>query len=183
MNPIVAAHRAAALLRCADDNSHIDVQFSLAEMSSMGEPDTKAFHVPNSDMFDEATVTGLQLPLYSRQARALSRMLKVERGEAGFSQEERSEHVLPGIGWCLIAKAAKQSPLRGGVLADTIGSGKTVVVIALILSEVARARNNRNTSTGRSGATLIVVPPGLVRQWDDERKVSFEVNPYALLQH
>ena len=77
-----------------------------------------------------------------------------------------------GVGWCLIGKASKTSPLRGGVLGDAIGSGKTVVTIALILKGAEVARANRNVYEGRSGATLIVVPPGLVKQWDDERKVN-----------
>ena len=98
-------------------------------------------------------------------------MLAIESGDVAFSEEERSEHVLPGVGWCLIARAKKTSPLRGGVLGDAIGSGKTVVTIALILAGAEKARASRNIKNGRSSATLIVVPPGLVRQWDDERKV------------
>eukprot|EP00934_Nitzschia_sp_Nitz4_P001526 Nitzschia sp. Nitz4//scaffold16_size188269//113894//121049//NITZ4_001800-RA/size188269-processed-gene-0.61-mRNA-1//1//CDS//3329538544//1526//frame0 len=171
MNPSVAAHRAAALLGVDKTTaSQVEVEFCLTEMSSMGEPDALEFHVPNSDGFKETAVPTLALPLYSRQARALTRMLKMECGEVAFSEEERSEHILPGVGWCLISKAARKRPLRGGVLADAIGSGKTVVVIALILARVEEARRNCDVGKGRSSATLIVVPPGLVRQWDDERK-------------
>lgn len=176
MKPAVAAHRAAAFLvrrrENADANNTLHVDYCLSELSSMGEPDTKEFHVPNSDPYKETPVDGLELPLYPRQAKALTRMLAIENGDVHFSEEERSEHVLPGVGWCLIARAAKKSPLRGGVLGDAIGSGKTVVTIALILAGVAKARANCNVEKRRSGATLIVVPPGLVKQWDDERKVS-----------
>lgn len=163
MNPSVAAHRAAAQLG-GERTGTSDVDYCLSELSSMGEPDTKEFHVPNSDAYDETIIDGLELPLYKRQAKALTRMQQIESGSVLFSEEERSEHVLPGIGWCLIARAAKKSPLRGGVLGDAIGSGKTVVTIALILAGAAKARANRNVEAGRSNATLIVVPPGLVSQ-------------------
>lgn len=180
MNPLVAGHHAAAHLvrgRGLGDDliRSIDVSYSLSELSRMGEPTTKEFHVPNSDEYEETRVKGMQLPLYSRQAKALTRMRDIEAGRVDFNEEERSEHILNGIGWCLIGKASKMTPLKGGVLGDAIGSGKTVVTIALILSGIEESRAKRSVKEGKSGATLIVVPPGLVRQWDDERKVRVDV--------
>merc|ERR1719253_728486 len=112
----------------------------------------------------------MELPLYHRQGKALMRMQAIEDGKVEFNEEERSEHILNGVGWCLIGRASKMSALKGGVLGDAIGSGKTVVTIALILSGIKEARASRCMADGMSGATLIVVPPGLVKQWDDERK-------------
>lgn len=176
MNPVVAGHQAAAHLvrgRGLKENfaRSINVEYCLSELSRMGEPMTKEFHVPNSDVYKETSVDGMEFSLYPRQAKALTRMLAIEGREVEFNEEERSEHILNGVGWCLIGRATRVSPLKGGVLGDAIGSGKTVVTIALILKGVTKARENRCIANGRSGATLIVVPPGLVKQWDDERKV------------
>jgi len=83
MNPSVAGHQAAAhLIRgrgLGDDYvKAVDVEYCLSELSRMGEPTTEEFKVPNSDPYEEATVDGMELPLYSRQAKALTRMKAIE---------------------------------------------------------------------------------------------------------
>jgi hypothetical protein len=180
MNPSVAAYNAVAR-RGGEKSKGAAVEYCLAELSSMGEPGTKEFKVPNSDAYVETTVSGLTLPLYTRQSKALARMIAIERGEVLFAEEERSEHILPGVGWCLSAKATTSRPLKGGVLGDAIGSGKTVITIALILQGIQKARKDRDTCKGKSGASLVVVPPGLVQQWDDERR-KFTGNQLACIK-
>ena len=56
----------------------------------------------------------------------------------GTDEVEFSDHALSsGIGWTLKVKAARLHPLRGGVLADAVGAGKTINAIALIASRAA----------------------------------------------
>lgn len=52
----------------------------------------------------------------------------------------------------------------GGILADSMGLGKTVMLLALILKEKEEVQKN-NTQTG---ATLIIAPLSLVAQWEEE---------------
>ena len=58
---------------------------------------------------------------------------------------------------------------RGGVIADAIGAGKTVVSIALIMNNIESAHKQRGMPN-KSWATLVAVPPGLIDQWHPEIK-------------
>mmetsp|Transcript_27321 Transcript_27321/g.63976 ORF Transcript_27321/g.63976 Transcript_27321/m.63976 type:complete len:607 (-) Transcript_27321:30-1850(-) len=79
-----------------------------------------------------------------------------------------SEHEMPGsTGFSLIAKASRTRSITGGVIADAIGAGKTVISIALILQGLEEARASRSFPR-RTSASLVVVPSSLVAQWKNE---------------
>ncbi len=59
--------------------------------------------------------------------------------------------------------AASVFRVRGGILADEPGLGKTRQTIALIM-----AVQHAERGTPRQGATLVVVKPNVLRQWQDE---------------
>mmetsp|Transcript_16313 Transcript_16313/g.28556 ORF Transcript_16313/g.28556 Transcript_16313/m.28556 type:complete len:1878 (-) Transcript_16313:150-5783(-) len=177
VRPVAVAHRAAAAFKL-QDTDNVTCDWRVAEQSTELEQFPGRFMVPNSDRHVAAQTPRAFKPekkLYARQARALRRMLDVEAGLVSFVEEERSEHQLDGLGWFMEARARVSRILPGGVLADEMGGGKTVTSLALIASDQSQTHLDQSLYRNvpelqRSRATLVLCPPSLVNQWDDERK-------------
>ena len=76
-----------------------------------------------------------------------------------------SFYVQPIFGAAVASPPPPPRPCRGGILADSMGLGKTVMLLALIQSSVdAACRKDPNTTT------LIVSPLSLLAQWQEEIK-------------
>lgn len=70
---------------------------------------------------------------------------------------------LVGAGWMLRSEVSREPPF-GGILADSVGLGKTIEAIACI---VGNPQSEEDRAEGKFG-TLVVVPSTLVGQWQDE---------------
>ncbi|KAK7183834.1 hypothetical protein PSPO01_10170 [Paraphaeosphaeria sporulosa] len=129
--------------------------------------------------------------LRGAQPRALEWMRAQERG-ISFTITEVEEAVHIKLGWRAEARAQAKTVVRGGVLADRPSFGKTVITIALIESEFEECREgasviNKNRLIDKqklalidTAATLIVCPPHLVDQWQEEFEKFLDTKLYEL---
>ncbi|KAI0042198.1 hypothetical protein FA95DRAFT_1682698 [Auriscalpium vulgare] len=115
-----------------------------------------------------------KFPLRVEQLRSLSWMLEQENPKAPpFIEEEVSEAILDPLGWRAEGRAQKPVHIRGGVLADEVGYGKTAITLGLIdctREAIAREVEKAPEIPGKINvkATLVPVPPHLTRQWTTE---------------
>ncbi|KAI0773312.1 hypothetical protein BD413DRAFT_541087 [Trametes elegans] len=115
-----------------------------------------------------------KVPLRPEQLRSLSWMLEQERKNAApFVEEEISEAILEPLGWRAEGRAQRPHHIRGGVLADEVGYGKTAISLGLVdcaaedvRKEFAKVKSMKGYIATK--ATLIIVPPHLTRQWESE---------------
>ena len=187
--PEVVAHNAAGQLICGrgdiNPEKELEVYFRLSDVSQQSDPVTTTFKVRNCDSF-QATAVALKPPyhLYERQGKVVTKMLAIEERQTTFEELEMSEFEMPGsTGLSLAAKATRTTNVCGGVIADAIGAGKTVISIALILSDIQSARHESGMPN-KSGATLVAVPPGLIDQWHSEiKKFSEKLDVIKVYDH
>ena len=100
---------------------------------------------------------GMATDLLGHQRRNLAWMLEQEAGDAvpwGFMQMGPHYYAWPTT----MFHRGRPAPVRGGILADQVGMGKTVSTIACICASPAPA------------PTLVVVPLTLMHQWTAEVK-------------
>jgi hypothetical protein len=123
--------------------------------------------------------------LRPEQLRSLTWMMSCEEENAPpFEEEEVEEALLPFLMWRAEAKVTMEKIVRGGILADEVGYGKTALILGLIDSQYAsdkmRSRDLTVDGTIPLKATLIIATKIMVAQWESEIK-KFLRNKYKVL--
>lgn len=142
------------------------------QVADVPEP-PRVFAMPSNKRDPEHTQPpNFRLPLRKEQLRSVWWMLEQERAANKthtFVEEEISEALLPSLGWRAEGKAERPVMVRGGVIADEVGYGKTIISLAL----AAETKGDKAPSSAPETlidlkATLIVVPGHLSKQWPSE---------------
>ncbi|KAI1389965.1 uncharacterized protein F4822DRAFT_219409 [Hypoxylon trugodes] len=129
-----------------------------------------------------------KVKLTDSQLRSLDWMLKRERQNQEFVEEEIEEEILSTLKLRAIARAQRKIYHHGGILADNVGYGKTVVTLALVLRQIEfdqqtmSQRESENPDCMALQATLVIAPDHLVAQWAKEANELFLVAKGEIVQ-
>ena len=176
------AHRAVAKLLSVTPEGSIEVTWRLDTQYQPGElPTLPKFTLPSNKTdlprphtFPNRALNGSSLSLRAEQQRSLQWMVSREAPNVPpFHEQASAEFCEPNLGWRLESQARRPRVVRGGVLADEVGYGKTITTLALIDCQQAQAKSDARTlRRGKLSikATLIVASQTLVVQWRSEIK-------------
>lgn len=137
LNVLSLAHRARARLPANAIKGTVKLSWRLTPDQGVEEPrPPRVFLMPSNKKDPEhRQPKHFQLKLRKEQLRSLWWMLQQEHAEGRthtFVEEEISEAALPALGWRAEGKAERPVMVRGGVIADQVGYGKTIISLALV---------------------------------------------------
>lgn len=174
LNIVSLAHRALSRLPHSDAKGKVRLSWQMTpgQVADVPEP-PRVFAMPSNKRDPEhKQPSDFKLRLRKEQLRSLWWMLEQERAEGKthtFVEEEISEALLPSLGWRAEAKAERPVMVRGGVIADEVGYGKTIISLALAAETKGEdAPEPAPETLVDLKATLIVVPGHLSKQWPSE---------------
>ena len=181
-------HQAYAIMidlgMMAENGSSLQsVQWRLAE----DYPSKSDFQLPAFSLDNSSGYALIQQPpnlcrgrtLRNEQLRSLRWMLERERIDGRpFANQVIEEACLPALNARLEAKAVVNQQIRGGIVADEVGYGKTAIFLGLIDSTWTQYRHTpKYPGFIPTDATLIIVPNVITRQWEAEYATFLEEDP------
>jgi SNF2 family DNA or RNA helicase len=90
----------------------------------------------------------------------------------------RYHHQLLAAEWMVKRELGEEGP-HGGILADVMGLGKTLEVLAVMVGNPPPENETKNNIKG----TLIVMPSSVINQWKGEIGIHTEPNAFPRITH
>ncbi|KAI0892196.1 hypothetical protein F4806DRAFT_489081 [Annulohypoxylon nitens] len=124
---------------------------------------------------DQSLLENFKAKLSKSQLKSLAWILEREQYGVRFAEEEIEEEIVPELKLRLVGWAKRNVTSYGGVLADDVGYGKTVTMLAV--AHCQREFDSQKSFQGRRidkspckylQATLVIVPDHLLGQWASE---------------
>ncbi|KAH8199519.1 hypothetical protein TruAng_006332 [Truncatella angustata] len=189
MNPSRLAHRALAYLPNARDTlAHNASSITMRAFVEPGHSDSLVF---NLRPFVESIQTVRMIfdgdcgqpPNFPRGLRldksqlfTVGHMINREKSPRFFIEREDEEEVVPGVPLRLVGRVERKVKCSGGVIADSVGAGKTVMTLALIDHQAKHDNDGYSRRSEicseigamASKATLLIVPEHISTQWLEE---------------
>lgn len=123
------------------------------------------------------TPDGFSGKLSPLQVQSLRDWLDREYNPKAFPEREIEESLQSHLNVRLVGRAERHILCRGGVVADDVGYGKTVVSLALMQLQEKfdcgpsiEERKKKTSSCIHLKATLVIAPPHLLSQWASEAR-------------
>ena len=163
-------HRALAKLKDIAYSDNIDMKWRLdTRWEAPTRYSLRDFTLTNNTLSRESNYAfPTREQLRPEQKRSLHWMIGQEADDMAFYEEEIEEAVLSQLGWRAEVRVRRTQVVRGGILADEVGYGKTATTLALVDSQKQNAEDYADCEELGCisvKATLIIVPPHLVHQW------------------
>ena len=189
LNIPTLAHRALAKFRGLQSNDNVDLFWRLVtQYQPLSHYSLPAFVLTSNkggkeadhkfEGISKAMKTVQKGKLRQDQKRSLQWMIEQEAENAPiFYEQEIEEAALTELGWRAEARVRRARIVKGGVLADEVGYGKTAVILALVDKMMREAKEHAETPfTGYISlkATLIIVPTTLTLQWNGQVQKFFD---------
>ncbi|EEA28090.1 SNF2 family helicase, putative [Talaromyces marneffei ATCC 18224] len=167
-------HRACgAIAHRQDDSTAVDFYWRIGSNDDTDIPRPGSYRILNNNG-EPGAAQPPQFKILMRpdQLRSLRWVLSRESDQqVAFPEEEVEEAILAPLNWRAEAKVVVHRKIRGGILADHVGFGKTAVILGLIdcqhEKDVLESEEPCNNGIPLK-ATCIVVPDILFDQWRGE---------------